>query len=75
MIWFHSYPIISGKYLECMQRQGHRELLPFDLELEQTLHQLRREAHVTEPEIMRHLVDIRQIQDRDELISAQKVLF
>ena len=58
--------MISGKYLECMQRQGHKELLPFDLEPEQTLHQLRREAHVTEPQIMRHLVDIGQIQDRDE---------
>ena len=58
MIWFRSYPVISGKYLECMQRQGHKELLPFDLEPEQTLHQLRREAHVTQPEIMQDQVDV-----------------
>ena len=66
MILFHSYPVISGKYLECMQRQGHRELLPFDPELERTLHQLRREAHVTQPKIMQHQVDGGQIHDRDE---------
>ena len=52
VIWFRSHLVISGKNLECMQRQGHRELLPFDLEPEQTLHRLRREAHVTQPEIM-----------------------
>ena len=66
MIWFRSYPMISGKYLKCIQRQGHMELLPFDLEPERTLHQLRREAHVTQPEIMQHPVDARQIHDRDE---------
>ena len=66
MIWFCSYPVISGKYLECMQRQGHRELLPFDPKPERTLHQLRREAHVTQPEIMQHQVDTGQIHDRDE---------
>ena len=58
MIWFRSYPMISGKYLDCMQRQGHRELLPFDLELERSLHQLRREVHVTQPEIMQNQVDV-----------------
>ena len=35
-----------------MQRQDHRELLPFDLEPEGTLRRLRREAHITQPEIM-----------------------
>ena len=66
MIWFRSYLVISGKYLEFMQRQGHRELLPFDPKLERTLHQLRREAHVTQPEIMYLQVDAGQIHDRDE---------
>ena len=66
MIWFRSHPVISGKYLECMQRQDHRELLLFDPELERTLHRLRREAHVTQPEIMKHQVDAGQIHDRDE---------
>ena len=65
MIWFRSYPVISGNYLECMQRQGHRELLPFYPELERTLRQLRREIHVTQPEIMQHQVDVGHIQDRD----------
>ena len=66
MIWFCSYPVISGKYLECMQRQGHRELLPFDPEPEWTLHQLCREVHVTQLEIMQHPVDTGHIRDRDE---------
>ena len=66
MIWFRSHPLISGKYLECMKRQDHRELLPFDLELERTLHRLRREAHVTQLEIMQHQVNAGQIHDRDE---------
>ena len=66
MIWFRSHPVISGKYLECMQRQDHRELLPFDPEPEQTLRQLRREAHVTQSKIMQHQVDAGQIHDRDE---------
>ena len=66
MIWFRSYPVISGKYLECMQRQGHRELLPFDLEPERTQHRLRRETHVTQPEIMQHQVDAKHIHDGDE---------
>ena len=66
MIWFRSYLVISGKYLECMQRQGHSELLPFDPEPERTLHQLRREAHVTQPEIIQHQVDAGKIHDRDE---------
>ena len=66
MIWFQSHPMISGKYIECMQRQGHLELLPFDPKPEQTLHRLRREAHITQPEIMKHQVDTRQIHDRDE---------
>ena len=66
MIWFHSNPIFSGKYLECIQRQGHRELLSFDPEPERTLHQLHREAHITQPEIMQHPIDAGQIHDRDE---------
>ena len=49
-----------------MQRQDHRELVPFDPGLERTLHRLRREAHVTQPEIMQHQVDVGQIHDRDE---------
>ena len=66
MIWFRSHPLISRKYLERMQRPDHRELLPFDPEPEQTLHRLRREAHVTQPEIMQNQVDAGQIHDRDE---------
>ena len=66
MIWFRSYPVISGKYLECMQRQGQRELLPFDSKPERTLHRLRTETHVTQPEIMQHQVDARHIYDGDE---------
>ena len=66
MIWFRSYPMISGKYLECMQRKGHKELLPFDLEPERTLHQFRIEAHITQHKITQHQVDARQIHDRDE---------
>ena len=66
MIWFRSYPVISGKYLECMQRQGHRELLPFDPKPERTLHRLQRETHITHLEIMQHQVDAGQIHDRDE---------
>ena len=58
--------MIPGKYLECMQRQGHKELFPFDLEPERTLHRSRKETHVTQPEIMQHLVDARHIHDGDE---------
>ena len=58
--------MISGKYLECMQRQDHRELLPFDPEPERTLHRLRRKTHVTQPEIMQHQVDAWHIHDGDE---------
>ena len=66
MIWFRSYPVISGKYLECMQRQGHMELFPFDPELERTLHRLRKETHVTHLEIMQHPIDAGHIHDEDE---------
>ena len=66
MIWFQSHPVILGKYLEYMKRQGDMELLPFDPEPERTLRRLCREAHVTQPEIMQHQVDARQIHDRDE---------
>ena len=66
MIWFCSYPVISGKYLESMKRQRHRELLPFDFEPERTLHRLCRETNVTQPEIVQHQVDAGQIHDRDE---------
>ena len=58
--------MVSGKYLECMQRQDHRELLPCDPKPKQTLHRLRREARVTQYEIMEHQVDTRNIRDRDE---------
>ena len=66
MIWFRSYPVISGKYLECMQRQGYRELFPFNPEPEWTLHRLRKKTHVTQPEIMQHLADAGHIHDGDE---------
>ena len=66
MILFRSYPVISGKYLECMQRQDHKELLPFDPEPEQTLYRLCRKTHVTQPEIMQHQVEAGHIQDGDE---------
>ena len=65
MIWFHS-SVILGKYLECLQRQSHRELLPFDPEPERTLHRLQRETHVTQPEIMQHQVAAEHILDGDE---------
>ena len=58
--------MISGKYLECMQRQDHKEVLPFDPEPKRTLHRLRRKTHVTQPEIMQHQVDARHIHDGDE---------
>ena len=58
--------MISGKYLECMQRLGHRELLPFDSEPEHTLHRLHKETHVTQPEIMQHQVEAGHIHDGDE---------
>ena len=41
----------------CMQRQGHMELLPFDPEPERTVHRLRKEAHVTQFEIMQNQED------------------
>ena len=66
MIWFRPYPVILGTYLERMQRQNHRELLPFDPELERTLHRLRKETHVTQSEIMQHQVDAGHINDGDE---------
>ena len=58
--------MISGKYLECMQRQDPRELLPFDPEPERTLHRLRRKTHINQPEIMQHQVDAGCIHDGDE---------
>ena len=58
--------MISGKYLECKQRQGHRELFPFDPEPERTLHRLCKETHVIQPEIMQHPVDAGHIHDGDE---------
>ena len=58
--------MISVKYLECMQRQGNRELLPFDYEPIWTLHRLHRETHITQPEIMQHQVDAGHIHDGDE---------
>ena len=58
--------MISGKYSECMQRQDHRELLPFHLEPKRTLHRLCRKIHVTQPKIMQHQVDAGHIQDGDK---------
>ena len=58
--------MISGKQLVCMQRQDRGELLPFDPEPEQTLHRLRREAHVTQFKIMRNQEDEGQFQERNE---------
>ena len=66
MIWYRSYFVITGKYLECIQRQDHRELFPFDPEPERTLHRLRRKTHVTQPEIMQHPVNAGHIPDEDE---------
>ena len=50
----------------CMQRQGCKELLPFDPELERTLNRLRREAHTTQFEIMQNQEDEGQFHDRNE---------
>ena len=58
--------MISGKHLVFMQRQDHKELLPFDLELKRKLHRLRREAHVTQFEIMQNPEDKGQFQERNE---------
>ena len=58
--------MISGKYLECMQRQGHMELFPFDPKPERTLHRLRKRTHVTHPEIMQYPADAGHIHDGDE---------
>ena len=49
-----------------MQRQDGRELLPFDPELERTLHRLHREAHITQFEIMQNQEDEGQFQERNE---------
>ena len=57
--------MVSGTYLECTQRQNHRELLPFDPEPKRTLHRLRKETHVTQLEIMQHQVDAGHIHDGD----------
>ena len=58
--------VIFRKQLVCMQRQDRRELLPFDLEPELTLHRLRREAHATQFKIMQNQEDERQFQERNE---------
>ena len=50
----------------CMQRQDHKELLPFDPEPERTLHRLCREAHVTQIKIMQNQEDEGQFQQRNE---------
>ena len=50
----------------CMQRQNFKELLPFDLEPERTLHRLRREARVTQFKIMQNQEDKGQFQERNE---------
>ena len=58
--------MITRNYLECMQRQDHRERFPFDPEPEQTLDRLRRKTHLTQPEIMQHPVNAGHILDGDE---------
>ena len=58
--------MISGKQLVCMQSQDRRELLPFDPEPKQTLHQLSREAHATQFKIMQNQEDEGQFQERNE---------
>ena len=50
----------------CMQRLDRRELLPFDPDPERTLHQLRREAHTNQFEIMKNQEDEGQFQERNE---------
>ena len=50
----------------CIQRQDHKELLPFDPEPERTLHRLRREAHTTQFKIMHNQEDEGQFQERNE---------
>ena len=65
--------VISGKYLECMQRQDHRALLPFNPEPEQTFHRICTETRVTQFEIMQHEVDEGQIHDRDEPHEEQNI--
>ena len=58
--------MILGKHLVCMQRQDRRELLPFNLEPERTLHRLHREAHATQFEIMQNQEDEGQFQEMNE---------
>ena len=58
--------VISGKKLVYMQRQGRRELLPFDPEPERTLHRLHRKAHTTQSEIMQNQEDEGQFHDKNE---------
>ena len=58
--------MISEKYLECMQRQDYRELLPLDPEQERTFHLICIEARVTQSEIIQHQVYEGKIHDRDE---------
>ena len=50
----------------CMQRQYRRELLPFDPEPKRTLHQLCRDAHVTQFKIMQNQEDEGQFQERNQ---------
>ena len=49
-----------------MQRQGRRELLPFDPEPERTIHRLHIEAHATQSEIMQNQEDEGQVHERNE---------
>ena len=58
--------MISRKHLVCMQIQDHGELLPFDPEPEQTLHQLCKKAHATQFEIMQNQEDEGHFQERNE---------
>ena len=63
--------MILGKHIVCMQGQDHRELLPFNPELERILHRLRREAHATQFEIMQNQEDEGQFQERNEPLVDQ----
>ena len=50
----------------CMQRQGRRELLPFNPEPKRTVHRLHRETRAPQSEIMQNQEDEGQVHDRNE---------
>ena len=55
----------------CVQRQDRRELIPFNLEPERTLHRLHRETHATQFKIMQNQEDEGQFQERNEPLVDQ----